>query len=193
LDDDVRPTILVGKAFVSFAINPARARMALAAETRQGEAWAPRDEVVRTFGCLPSELTSLSVADPSNSAWPHALSRLPGYTQLGMNMLGFVGDDTPSPVSGLQAALGIPGPRGFRIRIPPALIPKAKALQDHLFPSVLATVVDARGIRWIGREAFPFACVGGGTLAKPSVNFNLTKPENSTFKIDFDLLRALGR
>ena len=192
-NEETRPTILVGKSYAAFALNPARARIALSAESRSGEGWKPIEEVARTFACLPGTLTSLSVADPSNSLWPTYLSSLPALVQTGSNMLGFASDDESSPVSGLQAVLGIPGSKGFRVRIPPNKIPKAATIRSYLFPSVLATTVDDRGIRWIGREAFPIACIGGGSLTKPSITYNLSNPGKSVFKYNFDILRALGQ
>lgn len=56
--------------------------------------------------------------------------------------------------------LGIPRVDGFRLRINPAHQPKADVLKAQLFPSVLATSVDEHGIRFIAREAIPFACSG---------------------------------
>ena len=63
-------------------------------------------------------------------------------------------------------------------------------MRSYLFPSVLATTVDPRGVRWIGREAFPFGCIGGGTLTKPTITYNLSNPKRSTFKYNVDLLRG---
>ena len=61
---------------------------------------------------------------------------------------------------GFLAALGIPRPGGFRVRIDPA-DPQGRIRGPDLFPSVLATTVNERGFRLISREAFPLACVGG--------------------------------
>jgi hypothetical protein len=45
-------------------------------------------------------------------------------------------------------------------------MPKADQIRELLFPSVLATTVDDRGIRFLGREALPFACLKADVAVK---------------------------
>jgi hypothetical protein len=85
-------------------------------------------------------------------------------------------DDPDAGVaSDFLTLFGVPGRGSFRVRIDPARIPKPEALRSQLFPSVLAAAVDDRGIRFIGREAFPFACAGNGTYLKSSVKWSGSK------------------
>ena len=161
LDEEMSPTILLDKSHVVFAANPALARAAAAAAGHAGR-WAPTGELVESFACLPPDLTSLSVATPADSSWPEAFANLPGVVQLLATQFGLVWGDVAeaSPASKFLAFLGVPRPGAFRLRIDRARVPKADALRNHLFPSVLATMTDDRGFRLISREAFPFGCLG---------------------------------
>lgn len=192
LDEAVRPTVMIGRSHVAIAANPALARAALAAEAEPGGAWQPDGEVATTFACLPAGLSSLSVGDPRESAMPEFVATLPASVQFWGNMLGIASAPDAGPKSLLQMALGIPGPGGLRVRIDPAKVPKAAELQARLFPSVLASVVDDRGVRWIGREAFPLACVPLGDSLKVKKTWNLTNPAESKLKVNFDLFHFLS-
>jgi hypothetical protein len=185
LDDEVRPTILVGKSFVACASNLELAREALAAESQPGIPWTPTGELVQAFACLPERLTFLAVGDHRDSAWPDTIAHLPGTAQ---TLITFLGLDTgaDAPAAGeLLAALGIPRPRGFRVRIDPSKIPKADQLRPYLFPSVLAAAVDDQGFRLIAREALPLACFGSKVAVKSTRAW--TKGKGFDQKIKFDL------
>jgi hypothetical protein len=159
LNTDTEPTILLGKSYIAIAADTDRARAVLAAEGNIDRRWRPEGEVVSAFDGLPANLTFLSIGDERNSIWPDGLAHLPATAQylLGLLDVGTMPDAAAS--APLLAFAGIPRPGAFRLRIGPSGVPKAKDLRSHLFPSVLAATVDARGLRIIGREAFPFACV----------------------------------
>ena len=164
LGPDVRPTILLGAGSVVAAMNPDLARAALAAEARPDARWAPAGEVAATLAALPPGLTSLSVGDPADSPWPELLATLPLTAQYLGNLLGAADAPAePPPGSALLALLGVPAPGGFRIRVDPDRVPTAAQVRPHLFPSVLATIVDDRGLLFLGAEALPLGCVGGPT------------------------------
>jgi hypothetical protein len=162
LGEGQQPTLLVGESYVAFAANPGLARAALAASSTPGERWGPSGELADAFECLPAEMTSLTVGDPRDSAWPEMVVSLPKLVQYVASAFEAVDGDLPeaSPGAKFLGLLGVPQAGGFRLRIDPAKAPKADALRDQLFPSVLATAVDDRGFRLIAREAVPFACTG---------------------------------
>ena len=191
LNERIAPTVLVGKSYVAFAVNPEKARAALASEGRPG-GWKPEGELARSFAGLPGALTSLSVGDPGHCPLPDLLSSLPAYVQVYSNLMFFSAGEGATPATMFHSALGIPAPGGFRLRIAPEKIPTAEQVRARLFPSVLATVVNDRGFRWIGREAFPFAGVPGTDSMKMSQNWNLSKPADSKLKLNLDLLHLLG-
>jgi hypothetical protein len=111
---------------------------------------------------LPTDLTSLSVGNPRDSSWPELIANLPKYVQYLGNFVDISEPEPPAapPTSGLLTLLGVPRAGGFRVRIDPRKVPKADDLRAMLFPSVLATTVDDRGLRFISRESIPFACLG---------------------------------
>jgi hypothetical protein len=162
LTDDVEPTILLGKSFLVVAANPALARAAALAESDPANHWTPTDELANAFTCLPTDLTSLSVGNPRDSTWPELIANLPKYVQYLGNFVDISEPEAAAapPTSGLLTLLGVPRAGGFRVRIDPRKVPKADDLRALLFPSVLATVVDDRGLRFISRESIPFACLG---------------------------------
>jgi hypothetical protein len=175
LDDHVQPTILVGESYAALAIDLERARRALAIGPGNGGRWRPTGELARSFECLPDRLTFLCVGDHRDSAVPELIASLPGLVQL----LSAGLSDLDHPDAGMSADLlslvGIPRAGGFRLRIDPDRIPKARELESHLFPSVLAAGVDDAGLRFIAREAFPFACAGRGSYLKSSVKWSGAK------------------
>jgi hypothetical protein len=175
LSDDVQPTILVGESYAAIAINPERARQALAIGPGGGTRWRPTGELARSFECLPAKLTFLTVGDHRDSAVPEAIAGLPGLVQLLSATLGDFGNPNAGMPGDLLTLAGVPGAGGFRLRIDPDNIPKAQELQAHLFPSVFAASVDGAGLRFIAREAFPFACAGQGTYLKSSVKWSGAK------------------
>ena len=178
---DIQPTVLLGESSMAVAMNPELARAAVAAESRQAARWEPGDELARTLAGLPAGVTSLSVGDVRDSSWPEAIATLPRTVQYLGNLLG-ASDAVaaaPAPGAAALAMLGVPAPGGFRIKIDPAKVPRAGQVRALLFPSVLATVVDDRGIRFIGAEALPFACigskVGGDAASKGDFKFDLNR------------------
>jgi hypothetical protein len=108
-------------------------------------------------------------------------------------MLSLADGEDAGPTSVFQTMLGIPRSGRFRVRVDPNKIPAEADLRARLFPSVLASTVDDHGVRWIGREAFPFACMPGADGLKAKTTWNLTKPAESKLKLDFNVLRLLGR
>ena len=151
----LRPTVMLGKSFVAFAATPEEATAALAAEAGTARRWAPAGEVADAFAQLPETLTLLDVVDPRRTSMPGMIAGLPTYAQF----LGNAGRDDSaegrSPFAGLLAALGLPAPGGFRVRLDPALTVKADDVKAPLFPDVLAASVDGRGVRIIGRGSIP--------------------------------------
>jgi hypothetical protein len=158
------PTILVGESYLAIAASPAQAREALAAAspTVERDRWQPDGELAQAFACLPAELTSLTVGDPEDSSWPEMLVYLPKLVQHIASAFEAVEGEPAGSSTGskLLGMLGVPRPGGFRLRINPAQVPSSDALRARLFPSVLATAIDDRGVRIVGREAIPFACAG---------------------------------
>jgi hypothetical protein len=166
---------LLGKSYMIVAMNPTLARAAAAAESGKGR-WRPGSGLAESLVELPQRLTSLSIGDPHDSAWPEALATLPRLSQYLGNMLGAGGDDAAGE-SGLLTLLGVPAPGAFRVKIDPARLPRASQVRALLFPSVLATAVDDHGLRFISAESLPFACVGSPdafkAAAKPKISVNL--------------------
>jgi len=162
LGGGMEPTILIGESHVAVAANPTLARAALATASRPAERWTPSGELANAIECLPVEITSLTVGDPRDSSWPEIVAALPKLVQHVASIMDVVKSDRPgsSPGSVFLGLLGVPQAGGLRLRIDPANRPKADALKAQLFPSVMATAVDDRGIRFIAREAVPFACAG---------------------------------
>jgi hypothetical protein len=143
LTADVQPTVLVGKSFVALANNPALARAALVGESRPADRWAPSGELVKMLDSLPANLAFLSIGNPRDSFWPETIAKLPETVAPYMAMF-----------KGTDAAGGAPAARSFKI-------PKAGELRALLVPSVLATVVDDRSLRFISLEALPIGCLRG--------------------------------
>ena len=111
---------------------------------------------------MPADLAFLAVGNPRDSSWPDALSGLPATVQFLGNYVdhSVANAAGATPGSELLALVGVPRPGGFRLRIDQAKLPKADDLRAVLFPSVLAAMVDDRGLRIVLREAIPFACFG---------------------------------
>ncbi len=172
LDEEIQPTILVGRSHVAFASTPERAVEALVFEQGDERRWKPMGEVEQALACLPRKLTLLSIGDNRESSIPALIVGLPRIVQ----MLSTAEADLESPAGegrvDFLTMIGIPGPERFRVRIDPARLPKAEALEAHLFPNVLAAAVDDQGIRFIAREAFPLCCLRNGAYLKPSVEWS---------------------
>src|SRR5262249_55845118 len=130
-------------------------RAAFEAASAHAKAWAPAGEVARAFENLPAKLTALSVADPRDSSWPENLELLPKLVQyVAAASRAFKEDGRTTAL----AIAGLPDQGGFRLRINPEQVPKADAIRAELFPSVLATLVDDRGLRLIARGPLPLGC-----------------------------------
>jgi hypothetical protein len=146
-------------------------------------------ELAEAFRCLPTTVTSLSIGNPRDSVWPGRVATLPSTVQFIGTSFGFFGPGTDeakvTPASEVLALFGVPRPGGFRIRINPAKVPKADAIQDLLFPSVMATSVDDRGIRIIIREAIPLGCFPLDSSIKSSTAWTPAKVFESNSKLKF--------
>jgi hypothetical protein len=141
LTDEVQPTILLGKSFIAVANNPVLARAAIAAESRPAERWVPTGELVKMWNGLPAMVAFLSVGNPRDSFWPETIASLP---ELVAPYLG--------KLEAINPAGEPPTPRSLKV-------PKADALKALLFPSVLAAIVEDRGLRVITLEALPIGCL----------------------------------
>ncbi len=142
----LRPTIMLGRSHVAFALSPELARLALEAE---GQAPARELVAART---LPTGLVFFNQRDP-RQGFPELLANLPSLVQIFANLP----TSSPNPPQGPK---GRGAPR-IQLRIDPDTIPDVVAMRKHLFPTTVALAVDDRQIRIITREAFP------------SVNINL--------------------
>ena len=136
----LRPTIMLGRSHVAFAVSPDLARRALAAE---GQAPARGPGVARP---LPTGLIFLNQSDP-RQGFPELLANLPSIVQIAANLP----TSGPNPP---RAPRGRGTPR-VRLQIDPDTIPDAGAMRSHLFPTTVAVAVDDRQVRILTREAFP--------------------------------------
>ncbi|MCA1685577.1 MAG: hypothetical protein LC745_06245, partial [Planctomycetia bacterium] len=187
LNETCEPTILLGKSALIVAANPSPAREALAVESRRADRPGPNDEVARAIACLPTGLTSLSIGNPGDSPWPEIIANLPSTVQyLGRwaeTAHDVAADDLPT--AGFFSVFGLPRPGGFRVRIDPTKVPKADTLRTMLFPSVLATSADDRGVRIIAREAIPFGCIPFAPSIKWTAGWNSRKGLDVSGKVKF--------
>ena len=176
LDGAWKPTVRIGKDHVAFAPSPEAAGLALAAEG-DGDRARPDGELAGLLAALPAELTSLSVGDPRGKGLAEGVVDLPKFVQA-MSLL-FTAADAEPPVgaSAMLALAGIPRPGGFRVRGVPGGVPKAEEIEAHLFPSVIATAVDGRGLHIIAREAFPLAGWSSHVNFKASVTATNDTPK----------------
>ncbi len=173
LGQTIRPTVLIGKSFIAIASTPDRTREALSGESGPAGRWEPTGELVEAFDRLPESLAFLSVGDSRASAWPDTIVGLPATVQFLSSLVGDVDDSETLTLTNLLAAIGVPRPGGFRVRIAPALVPKVDDLKTHNFPSVMAiAAVDDRGFRLIAREALPLACLGESGSLKMTTTLN---------------------
>jgi hypothetical protein len=185
-DEDITPTVALGRSSVVVAVNPDQARGAIEAESGAGPRWTPDAETARALGALPADLVFLCVGNPRDSSWPVTIANIPAYAQFLGNYVDHSMADAAatSPGSELLGLLGVPRPGGFRLRIDRAKTPNADDLRAALFPSVLAATVDDRGLRIVLREAFPFACFGAESNYKINVG-NKGRNENLKVSVKF--------
>ena len=142
LNDNLKPTILVGKSSVALASNLERAREASSAEIAANSPWLARGELQKAIDGMPENWQIPGRWRPANSTWPTLLEQLPGEVQLLATVFGGIGDDQASAGGALTGGAGHPASRGFRVRIIEAQIPRADQVRRNLFPSVMAGTVD---------------------------------------------------
>ncbi len=145
ITEDQQPTILLGESFIAISNNPVLARAAIAAESRPADRWVPTGELMKLFESLPTNVAFLFVGNPRDSFWPETIANLP---------------KTFAPYLGK-----VKSAQTFKV-------PRAQALRALLFPSILAAVIDDRGLRVISLEALPIGCFGIGSTQ----NFFLPGP-----------------
>ena len=155
--EPLEPTLLVGASHMVLALSPSDAREALAAENDPEHRWRPEKDTAEALAQLPEELTLLVISDSRDSWLPDAIAHLPRTVQSLSNLVSVGFASETSPADFLLAGLGLPRPGGFRVRIDPALVPRAGDVRPYLFPSLCAATVDDRGLRIIIREALPLA------------------------------------
>jgi len=137
----IRPTLLIGEKYLAIGTMPGAATQAVDAAEGRGPAWKPTEAYVAMADLLPKSLVGLYVSDPRQTL-PVLVSNLPTLLALANQNLA----NRPGP----------PG-RGpaIPIEVDPAKIPAAEQLTSRLFPASTSLVVDAEGIRLVGRESFP--------------------------------------
>jgi hypothetical protein len=188
LDGETRPTLLIGRSHIACASNLRRAKEAFAFESQPENTWRPEGALQPALACLPQRLTFVAVTDHRDSSWPELLAHFPAIVQFASAVLAAGGAEDTSLTAGLLAALGLPQPGGFRVRVDPAKIPDANQIRACLFPSVLAATVHERGLRVIVREPFPFAGVGDdGSSLKSSLKWDKGRGFKPDLKYDFHL------
>lgn len=180
IDTELEPTVLVGKSHVVIAATPQLARAALAEAQ-----WRPSGELGATFAMLPRDLTSLSVVETSGQYLALAFQKLPAAVQILANLVENGADegDDASPLSVYAGFAGVPRPGKFRLRLDRSLRPTGEELKRAFFPSVLATTVDARGLRWVGREAFPLSALPSELPAEFTITQSLSGPAKLGVKL----------
>jgi hypothetical protein len=182
-----RPTILVGKSFVSCALGLEPARQALAGESKAEFAFRPQGELRQAVECLPDRLMFLAVVDDRASPLPEDIASLPALAQWLASIAGLEMRPDDVSASSVLSILGIPSPGGFRIRLHPSKLPTTEQMRAHLFPSVVAATVDDRGLRVFTREALPFVGLGDATSFKSIVSWDGKKGFTRDVKFSFSL------
>ena len=167
--NEVRPTMLVGKSFVSCAASLEHARLALGSESDTVGSWKPSGELRQAFDCLPDRLCFLAVVDHRDSGLPEAIAGLPASVQTVAAIFapGCAGRRTSQ-----FGSFVVRNTASRRISHSDCTVENAYGRDcSHLFPSVIATTVDARGFRLLAREAFPFVCLGSAGNPKLTFKF----------------------
>jgi hypothetical protein len=152
---ELQPTLLVGPSAVVIAGDLETARRARSIGSGGADRWQPSGELARALDGLPRELTFLAVADNIESPLPRCLGDLPSVVQRLVNVINEPNMEDASIWSVLDV-FGLPRPGGPRIRVGRSRMPDPDRTRRVLLPSVVATAVDDRGLRIIGREALPF-------------------------------------
>ncbi len=180
-----RPTILVGKSFVSCGLGLEPARRALDGESKEEFAWKPEGELRQALECLPERLMFLAVVDDRDTPLPEEIACLPALAHRIASIAGMGMQPADASSSSVLSILGIPRPGGFRVRVHPSRLPTAEQLRLHLFPSVVAATVDDRGLRVFTREALPFVGLGDATSFKSTVSWDPKKGFKRDVKFSF--------
>ncbi len=141
----IKPTLLIGEKYLAFGTMPGAARKALDAAEGRGPAWKPAEAQVAMMNLLPKGMIALSVSDPRQTL-PPLVENLPTLLAVANQNLA----NRPGPGGPGGAA----GP-AIPIEVDAAKIPPADQLTARLFPASSALVVDAEGVRLIGRESLP--------------------------------------
>ncbi len=154
--------LMLGKSFVVAAATPDLPRAAVAAETRDGERWAPEGEVIRSLEGLPERLSYLNVGNPRDSFWPEVIASFPDKAEPALQR--FSGLNVPSTDEveppDLLTILGVPKRARSGVRNTGAKAPRADVVRAYLYPSVVAATIDNHSFRFLSLEALPLACVG---------------------------------
>ena len=137
----MRPTLQIGEKYLAIGTMPGGASRALDAAEGRSPAWKPADAQVAMADLLPKSMVGLIVSDPRQT-------------------LPVLVGNLPTLLATANAALANrPGPPGqgpaIPIEVDPAKLPTAEDLTARLFPASSAVVVDAEGVRVVGRESFP--------------------------------------
>jgi hypothetical protein len=155
---ELQPTLLVDQSAVVIARDLETARRAIAVDPHAAGRWQPAGELARALEGLPRDLTFLAVTDNAESPLPQRLAGLPLVVQRLVNLM-HEPDTENAPIWSVLDVFGLPRPGGPRIRVDRSRIPDADRIRRTLLPSVLATAVDDRGFRIIGREPLPFLAI----------------------------------
>jgi hypothetical protein len=153
--EKVRPAFLIGHSVVVLAWDVEQARRVVAADLGRADRWQPAGEMAHALEGLPRELTFLSVTDNAESPLAQQLAGLPLLVQTWVNLMAEPDTDN-APIWSVLDVFGLPRPGGPHIRVDRSKIPNPDRIRQTLLPSVVATAVDDRGLRIIGREALPF-------------------------------------
>jgi hypothetical protein len=153
--EEPRPTLLVGPSAIVLARDLETARRVLSVDPPATGQWRPTQELARALDGLPRDLTFLAVNGNERSPVPVRLAGLPSAVQRLINLASEPHMDDASIWSVLDV-LGVARPGVPRIRADRLQAPDPDRTRRTLLPSVVATAVDDRGLRIIGREPLPF-------------------------------------
>jgi hypothetical protein len=150
-----QPTLLIGASTAVIAGDLETARRALSIDPGAADLREPSGELARALDGLPRELTFLAVTGTADLRLPERLGHLPGVVQTLVN-LSWPHESGDETILSLCDALGVARPGAPCIRVDRSKVPGPDWIRRTLLPSVVATTVDGRGFRIIGREALPF-------------------------------------
>jgi prepilin-type processing-associated H-X9-DG protein len=133
LPSEVRPTLMLGKGYLAFAVSPQAARIALSFETN-GKRDQPGGEAAKN-------LVALNVNDP-RSFVPDLIANIP-FLIPAFSMVGANGPRGPVATGGL------------RLKIDADSIPTAEALAKYMSPGSIEVAVNDQGIEITTRDSVP--------------------------------------